>query len=404
MADDILPSHLPAGFRAYGVSCGISSIRGKKDLALFYSDKPATAAGLFTTNQVKAAPVLVSSEHVRSGRARAVVINSGCANACTGRRGLSDARWTVRYASSRLGLPLKSVLVSSTGIIGEYLPRPPLKRGLDELIRKVDRGATPSPADAVRAIMTTDTRPKTSCATVKIGRSVGRLWGCAKGAGMIHPNMATMLSVILTDILLPAPAIRAALRQAVRSSFNRVSVDGDTSTNDSIFLLANGAADGFDKVPGPLLARRFQEALDQVCLSLSRQIAADGEGATRTVIVRVRGARTEDQARRIGAVISTSPLFKTAMHGSDPNWGRIMAALGRSGVPFRPSKVDISFGNLKVCRSGQKAAFSEKRAHGILSRPHVVVTVHLHQGSRVVEYATCDFSRDYIDINADYHT
>jgi glutamate N-acetyltransferase/amino-acid N-acetyltransferase len=394
---------LPKGFRLFGLRCGISSVPGKKDLALFLSDGPAIAAGVFTTNVVKAAPVRYCEKKLAgSPAAKAVVINSGCANACTGPAGARDTAWTARALAERLGLKTSEVLVASTGVIGRPLPRPALERGLKGL-GTLAAGERSSVQDAVRAIMTTDTRPKAARATFAAGGRRFTLWGCAKGAGMIHPHMATMLSVILTDAGLPARELQKSLAGTADRTFNCVSVDGDTSTNDSLFLLANGAAGSIQ--PGDKKGRAaFRSALEEVCLSLAEQIAADGEGATRVAWITVRGARSEADAKRLAATVATSALFKTALHGADPNWGRILAALGRAGVPFDPDRVDVKIGNVLVCRRGGRADFSEKAVHGILKGKRVAIVVDLRQGTAQSRYLTCDYSKDYIAINADYTT
>jgi glutamate N-acetyltransferase/amino-acid N-acetyltransferase len=257
-----------------------------------------------------------------------------------------------------------------------------------------------SAANAVNAILTTDTRPKVARATFLWEGKTVTLWGCAKGAGMIHPNMATMLSVLLTDVGLPTVDLRSALSWVVNRSFNRLSVDGDTSTNDSVFLLANGS----HTKSIPKQRDLFRRALQEVCSSLSAQIAADGEGATRTAWIFVENAVSEKSAARLASTVATSPLVKTALHGADPNWGRVLAALGRAGVPFNPDRVDILFGSVLVCQGGQKANYSESKLHDYLCRKNVVITIDMHQGSSGSHYVTCDFSKDYVSINADYTT
>ena len=392
---------LPEGFRLYGLPCGISSVAGKKDLALFYSDRQSRAAGVFTTNLFRAAPVVYSKKKLKaSPSSRAVIINSGCANACTGKQGLADTQWTAQLLAKGLGLKTQDILVASTGVIGRHLPRPALGQGIEALAKCVKTGDSPSTENAVRAIMTTDTRPKAARATFKVGKTIHTVWGCAKGAGMIHPNMATMLSVVLTDAGFPAAVLQKSLSEVTRKTFNCVSVDGDTSTNDSLFLLANG-----DIRPGNAKGiKAFQSALEEVCFSLSTQIAADGEGATRVAWIFVQGARKEKDAHQLAATVATSALFKTALHGADPNWGRILAALGRAGVSFDPNKVDVSIGDIVVCRKGGKADYSEKAVHHVLKKDRVTIVIDLHQGKAWSRYATCDYSKEYISINADYTT
>jgi glutamate N-acetyltransferase / amino-acid N-acetyltransferase len=396
----LAPSALPTGYTLAGLRCGISNKPGKKDIALFYSSRPAVGAAVFTKNLVKAAPVLVSRRHVLSSKTfRGVLINSGCANACTGPRGLKASRESLKWLSAGLGVRKEQLLVASTGVIGRQLPLPPLRAGVRRLAAAVRRGGPGSPKDAVEAIMTTDIRPKAArFAFPWQGRTV-TVWGCAKGAGMIHPDMVTMLFVVLTDAGLPRAALREALAWAADRSFNRLSVDGDTSTNDTVFLLDNGAPDD-----SPALRKTFRSALQQVCLSLARQIAADGEGARRVAWIFVEGARTEAEAKKLAAVVATSPLVKTALHGADPNWGRVVAALGRGGVPFDPDRVEVRFGDMVVFRRGQPTDFSAKAAHKLLDKDEVTVRVDLGRGKAWSNYVTCDFSKEYVSINADYTT
>lgn len=387
---------LSSAFWADGLPAKISSRPGKKDLALFVSRRPARAAAVFTTNQVQAAPVTLSRRHVASGVAQAVVMNSGCANACTGSQGEADALATARQAAQALGVPVQSVLVASTGVIGHPLPMKKLSHGLSQLTDRYLQGEPPAFPRAVEAILTTDTRPKT------VSYSWGgryTLWGCAKGAGMIHPQLATMLSVLLTDAPLSAVDLRRALRPAAEKTFNCLTVDGDTSTNDSVFLLANGEGPS-----SPGLAKAFSQVLGEACDDLAQQIVADGEGATRTALIQVLGARSEGDARRMAATVATSPLVKTALHGADPNWGRILAALGRSGVTFDPRRVTVRLAGVEVCREGGTASFSQANVHRRLKKTQVDVEIVVGSGPGRAAYRTCDFSKEYVTINADYHT
>lgn len=397
----LTPDALPSGYSLAGLRCGISNRAGKKDIALFYSRRPATAAAVFTTNLVKAAPVLLSRKNIRASASfRAVLINSGCANACTGPRGLAAARESLSLLGAALEVPASQLLVASTGVIGRHLPLPALRNGVKQAAAAVARPKASGVKDAVEAIMTTDTRPKAARFAFPWRGRTYTLWGCAKGAGMIHPNMATLLSVILTDAGLPRAALQASLRWAAERTFNRATVDGDTSTNDTLFLLANG-----DRTPAdPALVKTFRAALHQVCFSLARQIVADGEGARRVAWIFVEGARNEAAAAKLAATVATSPLVKTALHGADPNWGRVLAALGRAGVPFDPDRVDVRFGDVLVCRKGQKAEFSEKSLHQLLKKDQVTIRIDMHQGKAWSHYATCDFSKEYVSINADYTT
>ena len=401
---------LPRGFHASGIRSGISKDASKPDLALFYSERAAAAAAVFTKNVVQAAPVLLSRSHVRRGRARAILANSGCANACTGRRGLADARLETKALAAALSgegrTPVRpeEVLVASTGLIGSFLPMKKVAAGIRSLGSAMGLGGrTRSPAGvraAVKAIMTTDRVPKTAGRTFL--RGACRVWGCAKGAGMIHPDMATMLAFIFTDARLPSGKLGRALRSAVRPSFNSLSVDGDTSTNDSVYLLANGMS-GRSIASARDLAG-FQAALSEVCASLARQIARDGEGATKFVEVSVRGARSDRDARRAAETIATSPLVKTALFGRDANWGRVMAAAGRSGARFDPDRAEVFFGPVRVAKNGRAAPFSESRARRVLGGRTVPVTVDFHGGAGRARYLTCDLSFDYVKINAEYRT
>jgi len=395
---------LPKGYRLFGCRCGQSARPGKKDVALFLSDRPAVAAGVFTTNIVHAAPVAWCRQTLKkSPKARAVFINSGCANACTGSQGMEDTAWTALTLAQKLRLNPEDILIASTGVIGKHLNRLALEKGIKMLSHQAQTNETPSVDNAVHAIMTTDTRPKTARAVFKAGGKSFTIWGCAKGAGMIHPNMATMLSVVLTDAEIPAKPLQKILAETASKTFNRVSVDGDTSTNDSLFLLANGAQGRVDSADEKGMDA-FALSLHQVCLSLATQIAKDGEGATRTAWIHVVGAKNETEAQACASTVATSALFKTALHGADPNWGRILAALGRAGVPFDPNRVDVSIGNVIVCHRGERAHFSEKKVHALLKKPTVTVSVDLHQGQATGSYVTCDYSKDYIAINADYTT
>jgi glutamate N-acetyltransferase/amino-acid N-acetyltransferase len=393
----------PQGFRAAAVAAGIKKGAGAHDLALVFSDAPDTsAAGLFTTNRVVAAPVQVSRHHLElsRGRCRALVVNSGNANACTGRPGLRAAEETARAAAKRLGIKPYQVLVASTGVIGMPLKAELILKRLPGLVR----GLSAEDASAVaRAIMTTDTFPK-SCVLVSElkGRRV-HLAGIAKGAGMIHPHMATMLSFLTTDALIGPRTLEQMLRAAVADSFNCLTVDGDMSTNDTVMALASGLS-GISVVPGDDSRAAFQAGLTELCQTLARMIARDGEGAKKLVTVEVAGARTPSDADRVARAIANSPLVKTAVAGSDPNWGRILCAAGYSGARFEPSKVDVYVNALALCRKGLDAGFDEAAAKKELDQKELTLRVELHQGSASARIWTCDFTRDYIDINASYRT
>jgi glutamate N-acetyltransferase/amino-acid N-acetyltransferase len=301
-----------------------------------------------------------------------------------------------------MDVPADRLLMASTGVIGRFLPMEKVASGVKLLTEAVEANRS-SADDAARAIMTTDTRPKAASVRFEFKGSTFTVWGCAKGAGMIHPNMATMLSVILTDAGLPSAVLQASLRKVVDRSYNRVTVDGDTSTNDSLFLLANGAVADFPKPP-PAFVKAFEAALEEVCLSLAVQIAADGEGATRTAWIFVEGAKTDAAASRLAATVATSPLFKTALHGADPNWGRVLAAMGRAGVPFDPDKTEVRFGDIPVYDRGMKLDYDEKALHELLKKERIVVRANLRGGKAWSFGVTCDFSKEYVSINADYTT
>jgi glutamate N-acetyltransferase/amino-acid N-acetyltransferase len=398
--DETLSVTAPRGFLAATVRCGLKKTGA--DLALIYSDRPAVAAAVFTSNLVQAAPVLVSRRHLRHRTHRAIIVNSGGANACTGEEGMRDARRAARMVASLLKLKEEEVLVASTGVIGVRLDMKKFEGGILEATASLSREEGPRVAEA---IMTTDTRPKRAIREGRIGGKRVIIAGVAKGSGMIHPNMATLLSFITTDAAISKSALKAALRRAVARSFNRISVDGDTSTNDTLAILANGGA-GHERIDWPSGSNfdRFTNLLSVVCQDLAIAIARDGEGARKLITIRVRRAPSERAAHRIAETIATSPLVKTAIAGEDANWGRILAAAGRSGVRFEIGKVDIKLGDLFVARRGRGLDFSEGRAAEILARDEVTVTVDLNQGPAETTYWTCDLTEDYIRINADYRS
>ncbi len=368
---------------------------------MIYSESPAVAAGVFTQNLVVAAPVLLTRDHLSNKSHRAIIVNSGGANACTGAPGLADAQQTVKSLSRLLGCREREVLVASTGVIGIRLDMKKLEAGIPEAVALLDRDSLPRVA---QAIMTTDTRPKKALTEVGIrGRRV-MISGVAKGAGMIHPNMATLLSFILTDVNISKAMLNKALKYAVDRSFNRVSIDGDTSTNDTFLVLANGAAGNRRISAEDSEFLRFRDALTGVAESLAIQVARDGEGARKLIVVDVRRAPTLKDARKIAETVATSPLVKTAIAGGDANWGRILAAAGRSGAKFNPSLVEIRLGNLVVARRGQGLLFSEEHATEILAEDEVKILIDLHQGEGSTREWTCDLTEDYIRINADYRS
>jgi glutamate N-acetyltransferase/amino-acid N-acetyltransferase len=388
----------PCGFEASGVRCGIKS-RGL-DLALIYSVAPAAAAGVFTTNRFQAAPLLVTKDRVGREPIHGVIVNSGNANCCTGAKGYRDAVYMADLTADALGVPKRSVLVCSTGVIGRALPMSKLASG----IKKAVAALTPGGGSAAsQAILTTDTRPKSIAVEFELDGRPVRVGGMVKGAGMIAPNMATMLAFITTDATLSPGLLQSRLGGAVKRSFHRVTVDGDTSTNDTVLLLANRQAEAARITPQHGISR-FREALDYVSAHLAREIVRDAEGASRMIEVRVRGAASESDAGRIARTIADSPLVKTAIAGGDPNWGRILAAAGRAGVSFRPELVDLYLGNVQVVRGGAVSPHRAGAARAAATAAEVGITLDLNAGDHEGVMWTCDLTQDYVRINAEYHT
>ena len=385
------------GYSAWGLASGIKQ-KGLADLALVYSEFPAKAAGVFTTNKVKAAPVIVSREHLHNENARAIIINSGNANACIGPEGLASAQAMTKAVAEGLKLEAKEVLVASTGVIGKPLP---IKRVLKAVPSLVKGLTSTGGGAAARAIMTTDTYAKEYA--VELEQSGIKIGGMAKGSGMIQPNMATMLSVITTDAEIEEREIlEEMLKKAVKKTFNRITVDGDTSTNDSLFLLANGAS-GKSALSTSQARQEFYEGLCEVCLHLAQMLAKDGEGATKFITVRLSGARSEAEAEQAARAVANSNLVKTAFFGEDANWGRIITALGYSGIEFSPESARISLGELEVY-SGKGLPFDEEKAARILAADQVEVKINLNQGEAEAVIWTCDLSYDYVKINGSYRT
>jgi glutamate N-acetyltransferase / amino-acid N-acetyltransferase len=397
-------SSLPRGFRFAATACGLKKT-GALDLAILSSEAPASAAAVFTQNLVVAAPVVISRQHLKSskGRMRAVVVNAGNANCATGAAGHAAALRIVNEAAKRLNCQPQELFVCSTGVIGVPLPLDKILRALP-LVTRHQRPSARSFAELSLAICTTDTRPKTANASFKMAGKRVHLVGCAKGAGMIHPNMATMLAFVATDAAIAPSLLQKTLHDVADRTFNAISVDGDTSTNDTLLVLANGAAGAHPIKSGTSAHRAFLAALEDVCRSLALQIVADGEGAQRVIEIEVRGAKSPASAKRIAATIATSPLVKTAFAGADPNWGRIFAAAGRSGEVFDPAKVDIKMAGVPVLRRGQPLNFNERAASNRLLAKHVPIVVDLHAGPAVARYWTCDFTAEYVRINASYRT
>lgn len=383
------------GFRSAGVACGIKST-GAKDLAVIVCDDVAVSAGTFTSNKVKSAPVLVSMERIKSGKARAIVANSGNANACTGEQGIKDAKRMTEIVADGLNISPELVLVASTGKIGRKMPMDKIENGIKIALSNLSYTGG---HDSAEAIMTTDTFCKEIAVEFDIQKKKARIGGMVKGAGMINPNMATMLCFLTTDVCIEQGFLQKALKSAVDVSFNMISVDGDTSTNDTVIILANGRAgnDPIDKLDSSYEV--FLRSLTYVTTSLAKMIAKDGEGATKFIELRIRGAKTEQDARKACHAIAQSPLLKCALFGEDPNWGRIMSSLGASGIDMDQNKVDIWFDDLKIAQNGVSTGFDEELAKDVLRKKEYVITIDLKIGNGKAILWTCDLSYDYVKIN-----
>ena len=395
------------GFQAAAAAAEIK-YQGRTDMALIYSEKPCRTAGTFTTNVVKAAPVKWDKCVVESKvRSQAVIVNSGIANACTGAEGMEYCRETAEEAAKILGIDAKGVLIGSTGVIGMQLPIDRIKAGIAKLAegRSAD---LESGTEAAKATMTTDTRKKEAAVWLEIGGKTVTIGGMAKGSGMIHPNMCTMLSFITTDAKISKKALQAALSSDVEDTYNMISVDGDTSTNDTVLLLANGMA-GNDKIKiGTPEFEQFKEALHYINETLAKKMAGDGEGATALFEAKIIGAKTKEQAKTLAKSIVCSNLTKAAIAGHDANWARILCAMGYSGAEFDPEKVDLFFesaaGKLKIIENGTAVDYSEEKATEILSEPEVTAIADIKEGSAEAAAWGCDLTHGYIDINADYRS
>jgi len=389
------------GFSAAAVKSGI---RGKDrlDMGLIASDVPADGAAVFTTNRVKAAPVLLGMEHLAAGRIQAILVNSGIANACTGEEGMAKARMCAAMAADALDIDQELVQVASTGVIGMQLDLECFRFGVPKLVKALASEGLP---DVARAIMTTDTVPKWAVREFSLDGKPVRMVGIAKGAGMIMPNMATMLCFILTDAAIEQRLLARTLKDAVRRTFNRITVDGDTSTNDTVMILANGRAANPRLRAGCSGEAVFRGQLTDLCRDLARAIVRDGEGATKLVTIRVAGAASEIEAEAAARTVANSCLVKTAFFGEDANWGRIIAALGRSGARFDPGEVSITFDDVVVVAKGvARDGDTEARATQVLKQKEFEVGIDLHRGEGEAEVVTCDLSIDYVKINAEYRT
>ena len=393
----------PKGYKATGLNCGIK--KEKSDLAVVVSEVPAAATAVYTTNLFQAAPLQVTKDNLAiEGKAQAIVVNSGVANAAMGKQGVADSQKVAEALAASYDLPVQYTIVASTGVIGMPLPVDKIVSGIEQSKAKLaslDEGA----ALASQAIMTTDSVPKNAEAVVKLDGVDVHFWGMCKGAGMIHPNMSTMLGFVLSDAAIDTVLLQKALKDAIGDSFNMISVDGDTSTNDMVAVLANGMANNMVITDEQSEAyQAFANALKQICIDLAKQIVADGEGATRMFEVKVKNALTETDAKTIARAVTSSSLVKAAIYGRDANWGRIACAAGYSGAVFNPDLMDIYVGNLQVAQSGQGLTFDEDKALEILSKDYVEVLIDLHEGDEQAVAWGCDLTHDYVSINADYRS
>jgi len=390
----------PQGFHAGATCAGIKEEAGDvPDLGILFSEVSCVAAALFTTNKIKAAPVVLCQQRLQRGMASALVANSGCANAFTGEEGLADAAEMADLTAKNIGVSAEEVLVASTGVIGQRLPMERIREGIGQIVLSKDGGH-----ELVRAIMTTDTRDKETAVTVSSGGDEFIIGGIVKGSGMIHPELATMLCFLTTDAAVDIAFLKLALRKAVDVSLSMVSIDGDTSTNDMVLIMANGMAGNKVISPDSPEANVFQQGLDQVCLCLAKSMARDGEGATKLIEVTVSGAISEAEARLAARTIVSSPLVKSAVHGNDPNWGRIVAAAGRSGAGVVESKIDLYLGDICLVKAGKPLSFSEPSVVELLGRSEVPIGLHLNLGTAEATAWGCDLSEEYVTINSQYTT
>lgn len=405
--DENLTVTSPAGFKASGIHCGLKKSLLKKDLALIYSDVVATSCGVYTKNKVKGAPLTVTKQHLVNKKAQAIIINSGNANTCNGDDGLSKAKKMAHLCAKELNIKNDDVLVASTGVIGVPLNIDAIKDGIPQLVNNLSseiQGAK----NASMAIMTTDTIEKQAGIEIEVGGKKITIAAMAKGSGMIHPNMATMLSFITTDISISPALLKEALKQSVNISYNRISVDGDSSTNDMVLIMANGLADNDTIIEKNEDYNLFLEALTTLNIYISKKIAKDGEGATKLIECTVSNANSMDDAETLSKSVVTSSLVKAAIFGSDANWGRILCALGYSGINFDPEKVDVSFASnaaeIIVCIDGSSVNFDEAKAKEILLQDEIKILIDMKQGLSEVTTWGCDLTYDYVKINGDYRS
>jgi len=390
---------IPKGFLFSTVEAAIKK-PGRKDLALIYSEAEANTAGMFTSNKVKAAPVKLDMKRIKSGRGQAIIVNSGNANACTGKKGMEDAVEMTRLVAHLLKMKSSLVYVCSTGVIGTPMPMDRITARISGLMENFGKSAI---EDVAAAIMTTDTFPKILRKKVRIGSKVGNIAGICKGAGMICPHMATMLCFIMTDISVNQQTLNRALKDSVRKSFNRITIDGDMSTNDTVLIMANGMIGNDELLDRSEAYAAFKKSLDEITYGLSRLIALDGEGATKLVEIELKGAKSEADAEKAAFAVANSNLVKTAIYGNDSNWGRIMAAIGYSGIDMKEEKVDIYFGRVKAVDKGLTTG-RDTEAAKVLKGKNIKIVIDLHLGKYAAKVLTCDMTEEYIRINADYRT
>ncbi len=394
----------PEGFTANGIHCGIRKNKSKRDLALIFSDTVCDAAAVYTQNLVKGAPIAVTRANLGDGKARAVICNSGIANTCNA-DGVEKAQAMCEVTSSALHIGVTDVIVASTGVIGQPLPIEPIASGMEELVKGLSRDGS---TDAAEAIMTTDTRKKEYAVEFQLGGKTCRIGAIAKGSGMIHPNMATMLSFITTDAAIASNMLDKALHEVVDVTYNMISIDGDTSTNDMVSIMASGRAGNVSIKEENEDYRIFVDALCTLCRTMAREIARDGEGATHLMECRVTGAKTEQIARRVAKAVICSSLVKAAIFGADANWGRVLCAMGYSGADIDVNRADVAFvsgaGSITVCKDGAGVAFSEEKAKKILLEEEVLIDITLYEGNGEALAYGCDLTYDYVKINGDYRT
>lgn len=390
----------PIGFKAAGVAAGLKK-NGNPDLAMVYSEDICVAVGVYTTNVVKGHSLQLTMDNMKNGYANAVIINSGCANACVGHMGYEDAVKITKYCAEILDIDEENMLIGSTGVIGVPLDTDIIMKGADLLKERLSENGG---NDAARAIMTTDTHPKEAAVDIMLNGKHVRIGAMAKGSGMIHPNMATMISIITTDANISKKALEPIFREIVEKTYNRVSVDGDTSVCDMTIMLANGAADDAPIVPGTDDYEKFAEALEYVCETLAKMLAKDGEGATKLLEIQVKNVLSKEDAYKIAVAVAKSPLVKTAVFGEDANWGRIITAAGYSGAVFNPDSADIYIGGVKTCENGVALPFDEEKAKEELKKDEITVVIDLKYGEFSDRIWTCDFSYDYVKINGSYRS